>query len=210
MKRHVLFFLLLSVVAASFAQKRFSEGVISYSVTTVLGADTVDAGMRYTETIKGWHYRADLFSDLVQVATFFDTREDTGALIKTVGTNEILTPLTRANWNEINSRFINASYETTSQQKEVLGFACTLAKAVLKDGTQMEVYFTPALSSDNAELSIRFTQLRGMVLEFTAKTGNTSVTYTAVSLSFDPVPIQRFDLPASDFKILGYEESKQL
>lgn len=209
MKRLLLFALLFNALLAP-AQKRFSEGVIGYSVTTVLGGDTVSANIRYTETIKGGHYRADLFSPLANITTFFDVREDTGAIVKTVGVHKVLTPISRENWNEINSKFINVEYQLTDQRKVILGYTCILAKATLKDGDQMEVYFAPAISTDNPDLSIRFSQLPGLALEHTARMGNTTITYTAVSISFDPVPIQQFDLPTSGFRVLGYEESKKI
>jgi GLPGLI family protein len=209
MKKGLLLLLLINVVVAS-AQKRFSEGTIQYAVTTVVGGDTISTDLRYTEIIKGGHYRSDLFSPLASSTTFFDSREDTGAIVKMIGTQKILTRISRANWNEINAKYINSTYQLTDQCKEVLGYTCTLAKTTLKDGTRMEVYFSPEIRTDNPDLSIRFSQLPGLALEYTARKGNKSVTYRVVSIGFDPVPIQQFDVPASGFRVLGFEESKRL
>jgi hypothetical protein len=48
-----------------------------------------------------------------------------------------------------------------------------------------------------------------MVLEFSYTKGNTMVVYTATSINFDPVPIQKFDVPSSGYRVLSYEESKK-
>lgn len=209
MKRLLLFSLLFLVFDAE-AQKRFSEGILQYEVTTVLNQDTVANGIRYSEMIKGGHYRADLVSSVAQTTTLFDAREESGAIIRTFGANKILTPITRENWNEINSKFINAVYQVTDQQKEIMGHRCKLANATLKDGSKLEVYFTPDISSDNPDLSIRFGQLPGLALEYTSGTGTNKVTYTVVSISYDPVPIQLFDVPTSGYRLLGYEDSKKI
>ncbi|MEY4728659.1 MAG: hypothetical protein RLZZ390_1183, partial [Bacteroidota bacterium] len=39
--------------------------------------------------------------------------------------------------------------------------------------------------------------------------GTTKVVYTGINLNFDPVPIQRFDIPSSGYRILSYAESKK-
>jgi GLPGLI family protein len=208
--KSLLFFSLVLFLSDTAAQKRFSEGTIQYKVTTVLNQDTVANDIRYTEMIKGGHYRADLISSVAQTTTLFDAREESGAIIRTFGTNKILTPITRENWNEINSKFINAFYQVTEQQKEIMGHVCTLAKASLKDGSQLEVYFASDIIADNADLSIRFGQLPGLALEYSSKTGTDRVAYTVVSISYDPVPIQLFDVPTTGYRLLGYEDSKNI
>jgi hypothetical protein len=35
------------------------------------------------------------------------------------------------------------------------------------------------------------------------------VLYMATAINFDPVPVQKFDVPSSGYRVLSYEESKK-
>ena len=80
---------------------------------------------------------------------------------------------------------------------------------MLKDSTVMNVFYTREISTENPEVDSQFGTLPGMVLEFSYSKGNTMVVYTATSINFDPVPIQKFDVPSSGYRVLSYEESKK-
>jgi hypothetical protein len=77
------------------------------------------------------------------------------------------------------------------------------------DGTRIEVYFSKDLLTDNTDIGFQFGGLPGLALEFTSTIGNRSVKYSAVSIKFEPVPIQNFDIPTSGYRILSYEESQK-
>jgi hypothetical protein len=51
--------------------------------------------------------------------------------------------------------------------------------------------------------------LPGLVLSYEFQSGLTRVVYTTKELNFDPVPIQKFDIPSSGYRILSYSESKK-
>jgi hypothetical protein len=48
-----------------------------------------------------------------------------------------------------------------------------------------------------------------MVLQFSYTKEKMMVVYTATAINFDPVPIQKFDLPSSGYRVLSYEDSKK-
>jgi hypothetical protein len=46
-------------------------------------------------------------------------------------------------------------------------------------------------------------------MEYEASFGKLIVTYTVSSINFNPVPIAKFDLPKSGYRVMTYEESKK-
>lgn len=208
MKRGLLITLLFFAVSAS-AQKTFSEGTITFDVLTIMEGKQIEGLTTCIQMVKGAHYRSDLISGIGKTSTIFDTREGAGAVIRDFGSQKIMTPLSRENWKEINKKFADLTYEIGSDTITLLGYSCSKATASLAGGTTIAVYFTRSLVPDNAEMFVQLGHLPGIVLGYSATTINSTVTYTAKSLSFDPVQIQKFDIPAVGYRIMGYEESKR-
>ncbi len=164
---------------------------------------------RSLQLIKASHYRSELISSLGRTITLYDTREGKGAVLREFGAQKIMTPISRANWIEITQDLAEARFEISGEQKEILGEVCFKAIALLKDSTTLEVFFTRDLVNDNPELFIQFRNLPGLALQYATRKGSTTVSYTATSISFDPVAIQKFDIPNSGYRILDFEESKK-
>ena len=190
MKRFLLPLLFFAVVP-SIAQKRFSEGTIVFRVATFVDGIKIGEDARAVQMTKGGHLRSEMSSSIGKTITIFDAREGKGAVIREFGSQKILVPLNRENWAETNAKFQSLTY------------------AFLKDSTVMNVFYTREISTENPEVDSQFGTLPGMVLEFSYSKGNTMVVYTATSINFDPVPIQKFDVPSSGYRVLSYEESKK-
>ena len=62
---------------------------------------------------------------------------------------------------------------------------------------------------ENKSMELQFVQLPGFVLEYTSLKKNLQVTYTVKSIDFEPVPVQKFEIPKSGFRILEYERSNK-
>jgi hypothetical protein len=60
------------------------------------------------------------------------------------------------------------------------------------------------LIPENWDMEIQFSTLGGIVLEYESTIGQNKVNYTATNLNFDPVPIQKFDVPQSGYRISTY------
>lgn len=209
MKRGLLITLLFFAVSAS-AQKTFSEGTITFDVLTIIEGKQVDGLNTCIQMVKGAHYRSDLISDIGKTSTIFDMREGAGAVIRDFGSQKIMTPLSRDNWKEINKKFADLTYEIASDTIMLLGYSCYKATALIEEGTTIVVYFTKSLLPDNVEMFVQLGRLPGIILGFSATSANSTVTYTAKSLSFDPVQIQKFDIPTVGYRIMAYEEGKRI
>lgn len=208
MKRFLLPMLFFAV-APSMAQKRFSEGTIVFKVATFVDGIKIGEDARAVQMTKGGHLRSEMTSSIGKTITIFDAREGKGAVIRELGSQKILVPLNRENWAETNAKFQNLTYAFSKDSMELIGFKCSRANAILKDSTVINVFYTREISTENPEVDIQFGTLPGMVLEFSYTKGNTVVLYTATSINFDPVPIQKFDVPNSGYRVLSYEESKK-
>lgn len=201
--------MLFFAVIPSIAQKRFSEGTIVFKVATFVDGIKIGEDARAVQMTKGGHLRSEMSSSIGKTITIFDAREGKGAVIRELGSQKILVPLNRENWAETNAKFQDLTYAFLKDSMELIGFKCSKANAMLKDSTVMNVFYTREISTENPEVDSQFGTLPGMVLEFSYTKGNTMVVYTATSINFDPVPIQKFDVPSSGYRVLSYEESKK-
>jgi GLPGLI family protein len=201
--------MLFFAVIPSIAQKRFSEGTIEFKVSTFVDGIKIGEDARAVQMTKGGHLRSEMSSSIGKTITIFDAREGKGAVIRELGSQKILVPLNRENWAETNAKFQDLTYAYLKDSMELIGFKCSKANAMLKDSTVMNVFYTREISTENPEVDSQFGKLPGMVLEFSYTKGNTTVVYTATSINFDPVPIQKFDVPSSGYRVLSYEDSKK-
>lgn len=193
------------------AQKRFSEGTISFSVATTVNQEKLTEDGTFVQMIKGGHIRNDLTSSIGSSTTIFDTREGKGAIISEFGSQRILIPLNKENWEDKNAIFNGVRYVLTDETKQLIGFKCYKATAVLNDSSFVEVYYSKEISTENPEVDTPFGTLPGIALQYTYTkyNGNTQVSYIAMSINFDPVPIQKFNIPTSGYRVLSYELSKK-
>lgn len=208
MKRMLLPFFFFAVVS-SIAQKRFSEGTVSFIVSTFIDGVKIAEDASAIQMIKGGHLRSEMISSIGKTITIFDTKEGKGAVIRELGSQKILIPLNRENWAETNAKFQNLAYTFSEDSLELIGFKCLKANALLKDSTVVDVFYTKEITTENPEVDSQFGSLPGMALQFSYTKGTTVVVYTAAAINFDPVPIQKFDVPNSGYRVLSYGESKK-
>ncbi len=208
MKRFLLPIFLFAV-APSIAQKRFSEGTIVFSVSTFVDGKKIAEDATAVNMTKGGHVRAEMISSIGKTITIFDTREGKGAVVRELGSQKILIPLNRENWAETNAKFQNIVYSFSEESEALIGFKCKRASAMLKDSTLVDIYYTREIVAENPEVYSQFGSLPGIALQFSYTKGNTVVAYTATAINFDPVPVQKFDVPTSGYRVMSFEESKK-
>ena len=199
--------LLISVFG--YGQKIFSEGTIVYKVSTSVNQQALQSEVKSVQQIKGSHTRVDLISSVGKTTTIFNSREGEGAILQEYGAQKIMIPVTNENLQSRNARYEHLVFEYLNETKNILQYTCTKAIATLGDGTQLEVFFSKELLTDNTDIGFQFGKLPGLALEYTSKLGERNVTYSATSISFEPVPIQNFDLPTYGYRLLNYEESQK-
>lgn len=195
------------------AQKMLSEGMIQYDVSVQTGsnqpkmADMFD-GAKATLLVKGSLTRSELNSALGKTTTIYDHKAGLGVVLKEYGAQKLLIKMDRNNWADKNSKYEGIMFTPTGETKNIAGFACERADARLTDGTGFSVYYTRDLVVENSDYDPQFRKLPGVALEYESVVGNLRVKYSASRISFDPVPVQRFDIPKSGYREMTYEESK--
>ncbi len=194
------------------AQKILSEGSIVYDVSVQTGtnqpqlADMFD-GASATLYLKAGLSRSELVSALGSSVTIHDNKTGNGIVLREYGTQKLLIKMNRNNWLDKNKKYEGITFTRTSETKTIAGYKCEKATANLKDGTSFTVYYTQELTAENKDYDAQFKSLPGLPLEYESSVGNLKVKYTASKIKFDPVPIQKFEMPKSGYREMTYEES---
>jgi GLPGLI family protein len=196
------------------AQKKFSEGTISYDIVINTGtdkpqnADFLD-GATSAVYIKGTKSRSEMVSPLGTQATIIDGTKNAIVILKEYGDQKYMINLTPANWKDANRKYEDVSFTyDNSATKTISGYSCKKATGTLKDGTSFTVWYTPDLVPENKDFQYANRALPGLALEYETNMGNLKVTYTVSKINFNPVPAAKFDLPKAGYRVMSYEESK--
>jgi GLPGLI family protein len=210
--RYLIPLLLIQPSSVLLAQKVLSEGMIQYDVSVQTGsseakmADVFDgaSGLVY---IKGNQSRSELKSALGSSITIYDSKAGTGVVIREFGSQKLLIRMNARNWADKNKKYEGMTFTKTGETKKIAGYNCEQATAKLADGSSFTVFYTTELAMENKNYDAQFTNLPGVPLEYESIMGNLRVKYSASKVSFDPVPVQRFEIPKSGYREMTYEES---
>ncbi len=210
MRSTILLLFLCSFLNAS-AQKILSEGAVMYDVSVQTGssqakmADVFD-GATAVVFIKGGLSRTDLKSAIGNSSTIYDSKAGSGVVMREFGAQKLMIRMNRQNWADKNKKYEGIVYTKTDETKKIAGYTCQKAMAKMTDGTTFIVYYTPDLVLENKDYDAQFRNLPGVPLEFESIVGSIRVKYAASKVSFDPVPISRFEIPRSGYREMTYDE----
>jgi GLPGLI family protein len=217
MKKHfqILSVALFAVASVAVAQKKFTEGTITYDIVINTGtdkpqnADFLD-GATSAVYIKGAKTRTEMVSPLGTQSTIIDKANNTIVILKEYGEQKYMIHLRPQDWKEANAKYeeVEFSYDP-SATKTILGYKCSKATGKLKDGTTFTVWYTTDLLPENRDFQYANRALPGLALEYETNMGSLKVTYTVSKINFNPVAAAKFDIPKSGFRVLTYEESKR-
>jgi GLPGLI family protein len=141
--------------------------------------------------------------------TLYDSREALGAIVRDFGSQRILIPLDASAWADKNAWYNPDSIVYINEQQTILNYTCNKARVNLGNGDFILVWYTTSVVLDNNDTEFQMGDVPGLVLSYEFQKGAIKVIYTAINLNFDPVPIQRFDIPSSGYRVLSYAESKK-
>jgi len=201
--------LLLAIQGA--AQKRVAELTLLYN--SVIN-NTQDPNKKISSTtgyfLKGNESRAEMSNSLLSSVTIYDFKTGSGVILKQVNGQKLLIRLNEENWNQKNRRFLNLNFTKTNETKTIAGYACSQATASTPDGFDITVFYTRDLIPENKFYDPLFKNLDGLPLEYELKKGSLQIKYTLASISLNPVPASKFDIPTSGYRELTFEESLKL
>ena len=197
----------------TFAQKKFTEGTIVYNVTVNTNdpkpkiGDGLD-GATNTVYIKGKMNRSELVSVFGAQSTIIDGKTGNITVLKEYGDKKYMIKMTPGDWIEYNQKYDSVTFTYENETKTIAGYICKKAIGKLKNGETFTVYYTTELIPENQDFQYTTKSLPGLALEYETIMGKNKVTFTASSVNFNPVPIAKFDLPKSGYRVMTYQESK--
>ena len=209
----------LLVIAASFlainlsAQKRITEGTISYDIVVNTGDSKPSLAAMFDGAtsivyIKGAMSRSEMVSSLGIQSTIVDGKTGNVTVLKEYGEQKYMIKMTPDNWKEANKKYQGITYTYLDEYKTITGYKCQKAIGKLADGTSFTVYFSKELTADNRDFEYAYKTLPGLAMEYETIVGDLKVTYTVAKINFNVVPVSKFELPKSGFRVMTYEESK--
>lgn len=208
--RITLFILFWTTATVVVGQKRLSEGVLSFSViATNKQKQVIGDSLTAQHFFKGVHTRTDVSARVGRTITLYDSREETGAIVREFGGQKILIPLDASSWADKNAWYSPDSIQYISEEQTILTYPCKRAQIKLRNGALLRVWYTPTIVLDNKDTEFQMGDLPGLVLGYEYENEETIISYIAVTLNFDPVPIQKFEIPSSGYRVLNYAESKK-
>ena len=164
----------------------------------------------HTIYIKGNMSRSEMTSPLFSSTTIYDGNTGFGVILKEVNGQKLLIRMNPDNWAERNRMYDGVVFTPTSETREIAGYPCIKASGRTKTGTTITVYYTKSLVPENRHYDPVFRSLDGLPLEYELTNGNVKIRYRISSISFNPVPASKFDIPSSGFREMNYEESKKM
>jgi len=117
--------------------------------------------------------------------------------------------MTPANWKESNKKYEDVHFEFIDEYKTIAGYKCQKATGKLADGSTFIVFFTRDLIPQNKDFQYLNKNLPGLALQYEASFGKLLVTYTVSNINFNPVPVAKFDLPKTGYRVMTYDESRK-
>ena len=210
-----LLVLLLMLSVFSFAQKTISEGTLVYDIVIQSGnkepkmADALDGGT-VTVYLKGSQSRSDMVSSIGKESTIHDTKTGEAVILKEYSSQKLMITLTKANWEEKNKSYNDIKFELTDETKTIAGYVCKKAIAKMPNGKSFTVYYAPDLSVTNKEYDAAFKNLPGLAMQYESISANYKYTFTLSKINFEPVLASKFDFPKSGYRVMTYEENKQV
>ena len=210
--KSLLVIIYIMVGLCAHAQKRFSEGSMQFTIRAKGDSIAQETDVKGFCFIKGAHYYSKLTNQLGTATTVFDAREGVGAVHYEYGSQRIMVSLDREKWQDKNATLKprNLHFENLQDTLHILGFHCVSAKALLPDSSILKIFYTEEIVPENTDVEWQFSQIRGLVLAVELITNGRILELKTDQMSFDPVPIQKFDISGIGYRTLDYWESKKL
>lgn len=195
----------------TYAQTRVvAECTVNYSIQ-ISGDEKVDnetssllKSSSKTVYIKGNDSRVDLLSTSFLQTLIYNKSTGKVVIMRELGANKFITKLDNKAWVEQNNKFNGMMISYVNEVKQILGYECKKAILQLQDGSSFTVFYSTAIAPSVREFEYQFKDIPGFVLEYEAIEGKgTKIIYTATKINLNPVPVSKFDIPTSGYRLLN-------
>lgn len=196
--------------------KKPFEGTIVYSLNfDEAGLDPASASMlqgrEMTISIKGDKSRMEMDMGMMKTSTIADNKTGNVVTLMDIMGQKMALKMTKEEVekqrNDGNVKAPTIKY--TDETKEIAGYKCKKAIAVLEEGEELAVYYTDEIPSNGANPNNQFKGLNGFPLEYQASQNGLKMLVTAKSVKLGKVDDSKFKIP-SDYKEVTQEELQKM
>ncbi|MCX6209800.1 MAG: DUF4412 domain-containing protein [Bacteroidetes bacterium] len=204
MNKVITFFGLLLFISIKLnaQQRTVAECTVNYTISTD-SANSSMKGSTKTVYIKGNDVRIDVTSTAFNQTTFYDKASGNAVVLREIGSNKIMTKLSKTQWIEKNNKFENATVDIVGDTKIILGYECKKATIKAKDNSSMTVFYATAIVPSVKEFEYQFKDVPGFVLEYEIVEAGKNIKYTKSKINLSPVSSSKFDVPTSGYRLLN-------
>lgn len=205
--------LLTGALQPAAAQKTIAEGTIVYDMQIETGMGKTDAAQSATTTVmlKGVNSRTEMISALGNETTIHNGKTGTAVILKEFSGQKLMIRLTREDWDNKNKALKDINFDLQPGESTTInGYSCKKAIAKMADGKTFVVYYSADIVAANKEYDPTFAKLPGLAIQYEIESGKMKFKYTLSKISFDAVPIARFDFPTAGYRVMTYAENQQL
>lgn len=204
-----------STLVNAFAQKQFTEGLLQYKISIESAKTETPVvnslnGAELTLYLKATASRSEMKSSLGIESTVFDSRSGIGFILKEYSGQKLMISMNENNWSQKNRMYENMNFSIEEGTTAVAGYQCKKAVAVLPDGKVFIVYYDPGILISNKKYNNAFSKLPGLPVQYELQSGNLNFRYTIIKVSYDAVPLSKFEAPKTGFRVMTYDENQQL
>ncbi len=207
-------FILLCAATEVQAQKKMTDGTIVYDIVIESSNPTQKSpdftGAVTTVYLNGDKCRTEMVSSLGIESTIYDASSGKAVILKEYSGQKLMITLTKENWAEKNNSYNGLVFETVNETKLIAGYHCNKAIAKMDNGKSYIVYYTTELQASTKEYNPLFRNLPGMPMEYEIVKGRSKFRYTVAKINLDAVAASTFDFPKSGYRVMTYEENKEM
>lgn len=196
----LLLFLLYSKSESQSASKFIAECTINYSVSL---EGTENNLTTKTLFIKGRKTRTDISYSSFHQSTILDNKTGDAVVLKTIGSDKYISSFTAQQWKEKNNKWDSVKVLFTNETTKVLNYTCRKAILTTKNDNHFFVYYTTDFIASTTENPYQFKNIPGLILEYESQTSEGKlITFKATSIDFSPVPVSKFEIPTTGYRVL--------
>ncbi|MDF2438006.1 MAG: hypothetical protein K0Q95_2382 [Bacteroidota bacterium] len=198
----------------SFAQKAVPfEGTVTYGISFEGSglppeALTMLNGAESVTYIKGDKRRTDLNMAIQSTTSLMDTKSKQIITLMDIMGQKYMIKMNEADIKKEEAKAPETSIKYIDEKKMIAGYNCKKAEVTVKskEGKEdvMNVYYTEEIPT--SDLKAAYKGLKGFPMEFAMNQGGLKMTFTTKSVSKDPVPDSKFDVPTDGYKETTMED----
>lgn len=213
MKKTIPAFCLVLLFALTLTAQKSFEGVVTYSISFEKSglppdAITMLSGAESVVYFKGDKRRVDMKTLMQSTSSVMDDKSKTMLMTMDVMGQKYMIRMNEADLKKEKDAAPVNSINYLDETKEIASYKCKKAEVTMKnaDGSaqMFVVFYTDVIPTNNMRNT--FEGLKGFPLQYDIVQAGIAMSFTAISISNDPVPDSKFVLSESGYKVTTLDD----